>query len=172
MSSDDYDRPLDFDLYNQRGPGAETPQTVFDDRRRQQQVLFLSLLCQSGVGGPVTEVSPPVNGDWMNNGYQELFRNTTNNLIRVQAFAEFTTPGCGAILSLTPDLSDVGKYDVLSLTANGRTESVTTILLPGFSIYARDFNTAIPMQGVDQLRIRAFDPMKLISFSNLYPQGA
>lgn len=140
------------------------------DRKRDNAIDYLTLLCQGGSGGPVTEVSAPINGDFIENDYKALFTNTTNNPIRVQVFAEFVTPGCGAILSLSRSLSDVDKYDVLSLTANGRTESVTLILIPTYSIWVRDFNAAaFPMGATDILRIRVFDPMKMISYLQMYP---
>lgn len=140
------------------------------ERKRQEQVLYLTLLSQGGSGGPVTEVSAPINGDFITADYKELFKNDTNNPVRVQVFADLTTPGSGVILSLTRDRSDVGKIDALSLTANGRTESVTTIILPTYSLWGRDFDaTFFPMQAVDILRIRVFDPAKLINYGQLYP---
>lgn len=139
-------------------------------QQREAQVLYLTLLSQGGAGGPVTEVTQPYNGDFIEANYKKLYENNTNNPIRLQVFAEFTTPGCGVNLSLTADRSDVGKFDVLSLTANGRTESVTVIVPPTRAIWARDFDPVnFPMQDVDVLRVRVFDPMKLISFGNLYP---
>lgn len=150
---------------------AQQRQAMLDaERKRQEQVLYLTLLAQGGSGGPVTEVSPPITGDFITAEYQELFRNTTNNPVRVQVFADLTNPGTGVILSLTRDRSDVGKIDALSLTANGRTESVTTILLPTYSLWGRDFDaTFFPMQSNDVLRIRVFDPAKLINYGQLYP---
>lgn len=140
------------------------------ERKRQEQVLYLTLLSQGGSGGPVTEVSSPITGDFITADYKPLFKNDTNNPVRVQVFADLTNPGCGVILSLTQDRSDVGKIDALSLTANGRTESVTTILLPTYSLWGRDFDaTFFPMQGNDVLRIRVFDPAKLINYGQLYP---
>lgn len=140
------------------------------ERKRQEQVLYLTLLSQGGSGGPVTEVSSPITGDFIEADYKELFRNDTNNPVRVQVFADLTNPGCGVILSLTRDRSDVGKIDALALTANGRTESVTTILLPTYSLWGRDYDSQFfPMQGNDVLRIRVFDPAKLINYGQLYP---
>lgn len=142
-----------------------------DYERRSAQVLYLTLLSQGGAGGPVTEVTQPYNGDFIEADYKRLFTNNTNNPVRAQVFAEFTTPGAGVNLSLTADRSDVGKFDVLALTANGRTESVTVIVPPTTSIWARDLDPVnFPMQDVDVLRIRIFDPMKLLSFGNLYPE--
>ena len=156
---------------SQAAKAAEMKAKAVSDARREQQVLYLTLLAQGGAGGPVTEVTMPVNGDFIEADYKALFTNNTNNPVRVQVFADLVTPGCGAILSLTRDRSDVGKYDVLSLTANGRVESVTTIVLPTYSIWARDFDAAVfPMQVVDTLRVRVFDPAKLISYGNLYPE--
>ncbi len=143
-------------------------QAVAAERTRQAQVLYLSLLCQST--GVVTEVTSPKNGDDISDEYVELFMNNTNNPVRVQVFADLVTPGCGVFLSTTRDKSEQGKYDVLNLTANGRTESVSIIVLPTYAIFGRDFNAAIPMQGVDVIRFRIFDPAKLISYSTLYPQ--
>lgn len=151
---------------------AEAQRQAFLDAelKRQQQVLYLTLLAQGGEGGPVTEVSSPITGDFIEADYKELFRNTTNNPVRVQVFADLTNPGVGVILSLTRDRSDVGKIDALSLTANGRTESVTTILLPTYSLWGRDFDAQFfPMQSNDVLRIRVFDPTKLINYGQLYP---
>lgn len=151
---------------------AEAQRQAFLDAElaRQQQVLYLTLLAQGGAGGPVTEVSSPITGDFIEADYKELFRNTTNNPVRVQVFADLTNPGVGVILALTRDRSDVGKIDALSLTANGRTESVTTILLPTYSLFGRDFDaTFFPMQANDVLRIRVFDPTKLINYGQLYP---
>jgi len=150
---------------------AQQRQAQLDaERKRQEQVLYLTLLSQGGSGGPVTEVSSPITGDFIEADYKELFRNDTNNPVRVQVFADLTTPGCGVILALTRDRSDVGKIDALSLTANGRTESVTTILLPTYSLWGRDFDaTFFPMTAADVLRIRVFDPAKLINYGQLYP---
>ena len=137
------------------------------ERERQADVLYLSLLCQSG--GVVTEVTMPITGNQITNEYTAIFKNTTNNPVRVQAFADLVTPGCGAILSLTSDKGDQGKFDALALVANGRTESVSVIVLPGFAVWARNFNNAFfPMLVTDTLRMRVFDPMKLISYANLF----
>ena len=93
---------------------------------------YLSLLCQ-GLD-IVTEVSVPVAGDEVQDTYTELYKNNTNNPIRVQVFAELVVPGCGANLSTSNNGADSDKYDVLSLTANGRTESVGIVLLPTLPI--------------------------------------
>lgn len=139
-------------------------------RAREDQVLYLTLLAQGGSGGPVTEVTSPIDGDFITAEYKSLFRNDTNNPVRVQVFADLTNPGVGVILSLTNDRSDAGKIDALSLTANGRLESVTTIVLPTYSLWGRDFDpTFFPMQANDVLRIRVFDPAKLINYGQLYP---
>jgi hypothetical protein len=154
-------------------PAAQTAQAVavaMDKQRqlREAQILYLTMLTQNG---PVTETTSPISGDYIEAGYTAIFRNDTNNPVRVQAFADFTNPGVGAILSLSSDASDAGKIDTLSLTANGRTESVTTIILPTFSLWAKDFDPQFfPMQGNDVLRLRVFDPAKLLSYWNLYPK--
>lgn len=134
---------------------------------REEQGLFLSLLSQSN--GTITEISPPINGDFVEADYKAMFTNTANNPVRVQVFADFTNPGVGAILSLTRDGSDVGKFDQLSLTANGRTESINIVLLPTYSLWVRDLDaTFFPMQGNDILRVRVFDPAKLFSYGQLF----
>jgi hypothetical protein len=188
--TDSYDYPFDVDSRSSfpaptrqvvLTPGAPqlTPQMLAAqaqaqaqadaDRMRQAQVLYLTLLAQGG--GPVTEVTAPINGDFIENDYKPIFVNNTSNPVRVQVFADLVSPGCGAFLSFTRDLSDVGKFDTLSLTANGRVESVTAIILPTYSVWARDFNAQFfPMQAVDVLRVRVFDPMKLISYAQLYPE--
>lgn len=178
----DYEcEPDYFDVQSQRRPAtapqraAAVQQAAQDrqrdlllERRRQEQVLYLTLLAQNG---PVTEVTAPITGDFIENDYKPIYTNNTNNPVRIQVFADLVNPGCGAFLSLTRDLSDVGKFDALALTANGRTESVTTIVLPTYSIWARDFDaTFFPMQGNDVLRVRVFDPAKLINYGNLYPE--
>lgn len=152
----------------QQRAAAQAAQAALLEKRRQEQVLYLTLLAQNG---PVTEVTSPITGDFIENDYKPIYTNNTNNPVRIQVFADLVNPGCGAFLSMTRDLSDVGKFDVLSLTANGRTESVTTIVLPTYSIWARDFNSAFfPMQGNDVLRVRVFDPAKLINYGQLYPE--
>lgn len=149
----------------------EQARALAEERRRQQQVLYLTLLAQGSEGGPVTELTSPLDGDFINAEYQPIFTNNTNNPVRIQVFADLVTPGCGAILSFTRDMSDVGKFDVLSLTANGKTESVTAIILPTHAVWARDFQpTFFPMTAADVLRVRVFDPMKLISYGQLYPE--
>lgn len=170
----DYDPPMPPPVraaqqaQNRQVAEAAARNKALNDARREQQVLYLTLLAQNG---PVTEVTTPINGDFIEPEYKTLFTNNTNNPVRVQVFADLVTPGCGAVLSLTRDGSDVGKFDVLSLTANGRTESVTTIILPTYSIWAKDFAPAFfPMQANDVLRVRVFDPAKLISYGNLYPE--
>ena len=129
--------------------------------------MYLTLLAQDGV---VTSVLSPASGDDISDEYYALFRNDTNNPVRVQVFADLVTPGCGALLSMTSDKSDAGKFDALSLTANGRVESVSVIVLPTRSVWAREFNTAFPMGSSDKLRVRVFDPALLLSSANLYPQ--
>lgn len=134
---------------------------------REEQGLFLNLLAQSN--GTITEISPPINGDFVEADYKAMYTNTANNPVRVQVFADFTNPGVGAILSLTRDGSDVGKFDQLSLTANGRTESINVVLLPTYSLWVRDLDAAFfPMQGNDILRVRVFDPAKLFSYGQLF----
>jgi hypothetical protein len=181
---DAQDYPYDVDPVRAVAPRTVAPQTSAAERaaitaaqtaalerRRQEQVLYLTLLAQGSNGGPVTEVTSPINGDFINAEYQPIFTNNTNNPVRIQVFADLVSPGCGAILSFTRDLSDVGKFDVLSLTANGRTESVTALILPTYSVWARDFQPVFfPMLAVDILRLRVFDPMKLLSYGNLYPE--
>lgn len=137
--------------------------------RTNESVQYLSLLAQSN--GIVTEVQPPVNGDGIESYYKKLFTNDTNGAVRVQVFADFVNPGVGVVLSLTADASDVGKIDELALTANGKVESVSAIILPTFSLFVRDRDAAFfPMQANDVIRVRLFDPAKLLSYSNLYPE--
>lgn len=137
------------------------------EQQRQAQVLYLQLLTQDGV---VTHVTTPTNGNDIDDEYTALYKNDTNNPVRVQVFADLVTPGCGAVLSTNSDRSNSGKFDALTLTANGRVESVSVIVLPTMAVWAREFNTAFPMSGSDVLRVRVFDPAKLISYANLYPQ--
>jgi hypothetical protein len=137
--------------------------------RTNESVQYLSLLAQSN--GIVTEVTPPVNGDGIESYYTKLFTNDTNGAVRLQVFADFVNPGVGVVLSLTADASDVGKVDELSLTANGKVESISVIVLPTFSLFVRDRDAAFfPMQANDVIRVRVFDPAKLLSYSNLYPE--
>lgn len=151
-------------------PARQQPKPVVASKVAQRAGVlnYLSLLCQ-GLD-IVTEVSVPVAGDEVQDTYTELYKNNTNNPIRVQVFAELVVPGCGANLSTSNNGADSDKYDVLSLTANGRTESVGIVLLPTMSIWMRNFNTAIPMTAADILRVRIFDPMKLLSYAALYPE--
>ncbi len=168
-----------FDVDNARPlppPAANAPPEVkasfalSEERERQKRVLYLQLLCQGG--GPVTEVIGPIIGTALNDEYTSIFKNSTNNPVRVQVFADLTTPGCGARIALSPEKGDQGRVDQLVLAANGRTESVQMILLPTMSVWARQFNNAaFPMVAVDMLRVRIFDPIKLLSFSELYPMA-
>lgn len=183
MSNYDYDDEC-FDIDSSRSHPAPSrnasPQEALQaaqgskndlaaERARQAQVFYLTLLCQNG---PVTEVTSPVVGTLIEDEYVELYKNNTNNPVRVQAFADLITPGCGAILSLTRDKGDQGKVDVLALVANGRTESVQVILMPTTSLWVRNFRfTAFPMTVDDTIRVRVFDPMKLLSFNTLYPMS-
>lgn len=137
------------------------------DRELQLRMLYLGMLAQATT---ITEVTTPMTGDDISDEYVSLYKNNTNNPVRVQVFADLATPGCGAILSTTPDKSNAGKVDVLALVANGRVESVSLIVLPTMSVWAREFNVAFPMSGFDVLRVRVFDPAKLLSYSNLYPR--
>ena len=169
---------LDFDIDNSlsqsRARGAAHPQPAVRsaaDLAREAQVLYLTLLAQGGSGGPITELSTPVTGDKLLNTYTMLLKNNTNNPIRVQVFANLVTPGCGVVLSFASDASDAAKFDELSLTANGRTESVTVILLPTYSIWGKQFALGFPAGATDVFRMRVFDPQKLINISNLYPHG-
>lgn len=151
------------DTYQMAAARAE-----MDRRRREEQILYLTLLAQNG---PVTEVTQPTNGDRITSEYTELLRNNTNNPVRVQVFADLVNPGVGVLLSTSSDASNNGKIDELSLTANGRTESVFVILLPTYSLWVRDRDPAFfPMQANDVVRVRVFDPAKLISYANLYPR--
>ena len=136
-------------------------------QQREAQVLYLTLLAQDGV---VTQVTTPTSGDDIDDEYTQLFKNDTNLPVRVQVFADLVTPGCGAVLSTNNDKSNSGKFDTLSLTANGRVESVSIIVLPTYSVWTREFNTAFPMSANDALRVRVFDPAKLLSYANLFPQ--
>lgn len=151
-----------------RSPAQVAARMEVERRRREEQILYLTLLAQNG---PVTEVTQPVNGDRIDETYTELVRNNTNNPIRVQVFADFVNPGVGVLLSTSSDLSNNSKIDELSLTANGRTESVQVILLPTYSLWVRDRDPVVfPMQPNDIIRVRIFDPAKLISYANLYPR--
>ena len=148
---------------------AQQAQAMDKQRQmREAQILYLTMLTQNG---PITETTSPITGTQIEAGYIPIFRNDTNNPVRVQAFADFVNPGVGAVLSLSSDNSDSGKIDTLSLVANGRVESVTTIILPTFSLWAKDFDpTFFPMQPNDIIRLRVFDPAKLLSYWNLYPK--
>lgn len=135
---------------------------------REEQILYLTLLAQQG---PVSEVTTPTNGNNIESFYTPIYKNNTNNPVRVQVFADFTNPGVGVILSTSSDASDNGKVDELALTANGKTESVLVILLPTYSLWVRDRDPVFfPMQGNDIVRVRIFDPAKLVSYGNLYPR--
>jgi hypothetical protein len=140
----------------------------YDRRVREEQILYLTLLAQNG---PVTEVTQPTTGNDITAVYTELFRNNTNNPVRLQVFADFVNPGVGVILSTSADVSDNGKVDELALIANGRTESVQIIVLPTYSLWVKDRDpTFFPMQQTDVVRVRVFDPAKLVSYGNLYPR--
>lgn len=153
--------------YEERFASQQAAQRAALQEARSVQALFLNLITQSA--GIVTEISPPINGDFVEGDYKPLFTNTVSNPVRVQVFGDFTNPGAGAVLSLTRDGSDVGKVDQLSLTANGRTESVSVVLLPTYSIWVRDLDpTFFPMQGNDVLRVRVFDPAKLLSYGQMF----
>lgn len=133
------------------------------------QILYLSLLAQSGT--LVTEVTSPTNGDQIGEAYSQLFTNVSNAPVRVQVFGDFVNPGVGVVLATTRDQSDVGKVDELALTANGKTESVGVILMPTYSLWVRDRDPAVfPMQTNDIIRVRIFDPSKMISYANLFPK--
>lgn len=133
-----------------------------------ENMQYLSLLAQSAA--IVTEITPPINGNAITPDYRPLFTNNTNGAVRVQVFADFVNPGVGVVLSLTQDASDIGKVDELSLTANGKTESISVMLMPTFSLFTRDRDaTFFPMQANDVVRVRVFDPAKLLAYDNLYP---
>ena len=157
--------------FNGLGQAPQAPQAAAfnaQEAARQLQILYLSLLAQSG--NLVTEVTSPINGDQIGEAYSPIFTNTSNVPIRVQAFADFTNPGVGVVLSTTRDQSDVGKVDEMSLTANGRVETVGVILMPTYSLWVRDRDpNFFPMQTNDIVRVRVFDPSKMISYSNLFP---
>lgn len=133
-----------------------------------ENMQYLSLLAQSIT--ITTEVTSPTSGDDVEAYYKPIFTNTTNGAVRVQVFADFVNPGVGCTLSLTQDASDVGKVDELALVANGKTESIGVILMPTFSLWIRDRDAAFfPMQATDTVRVRVFDPAKLLAYDNLYP---
>jgi hypothetical protein len=138
------------------------------DTKREHDVLYLTLLATAG--DTVTEVTSPKTGDDVQENYTELFLNNTNNPVRVQVFARLVTPGTGIFLSTDNSNGNQGLFDALSLTANGRTESVHIIVLPTFRVYMREYDPAFPMGGQDLIRVRVFDPAKLFSYSNLYPK--
>lgn len=147
---------------------AAAAKEVYDRQVREEQILYLTLLAQNG---PVSEVTQPISGNQISAIYSELFRNNTNNPVRLQVFADFVNPGVGVILSTSSDSSDNGKIDELALIANGRTESVSIIILPTYSLWLRDRDaTFFPMQANDVVRVRVFDPAKLVSYGNLYPR--
>lgn len=150
-------------------PPGQTPKPPPGINAQQLGVLYMQLLCQSL--DVITEVSTPITGDSIEDHYTAIYVNNTNNPIRVQVFADLVTPGCGALLSTSPNDGDSDKYDALTLTANGRTESVGIILMPTMKIYAKNFQPLIPMAAIDVIRVRVFDPMKLMSFARLYPQS-
>lgn len=138
------------------------------DIQRERDLAYITLLATAG--DTVTEVTSPKDGDAVEDKYTELFKNNTNNPVRAQVFVLLTTPGAGIKLSTTALAGDQGLYDSLSLTANGRTEAVSIIVLPTMSIYMREFNSAFPMTPQDLIRVRIFDPAKIISYNNLYPK--
>lgn len=150
-------------------PGVPAPRlpSVVPDRELQLRMLYLGMLAQATT---ITEVTALKTGDDISDEYIALFKNDTNNPVRVQVFANLVTPGCGVLLSMSSDKSDAGMFDALSLTANGRVESVPVIVLPTMSVWAREFNVAFPTTGSDKVRVRVFDPAKLLSYANLYPK--
>lgn len=175
--------PEQYDLKGSKDAGKKilTPQEQqVADRAKQaalvaarkaryfENMQYLSLLAQSA--GVATEITPPITGDNIEALYLPVFTNNTNGAVRVQVFADFVNPGVGVVLSLTQDASDVGKVDELALIANGKTESVSVILMPTFSLFMRDRDAQFfPMQATDVVRVRVFDPAKLLAYDNMYP---
>lgn len=137
------------------------------EKQRAAAELYLSLLIQAK--DVFTEMESPKQGSDFTDDYSELFVNNTNNFVRVQVFADFITPGTGIVVALKPDRSDVGKVDVLALTANGKTESVSVILPANSKLYAKNMDSVFPLAAGDTIRVRLFDPTKLLSANKLFP---
>lgn len=147
---------------------AAIEQAAARKARYFENMQYLSLLAQSAQ--IVTEITPPITGANIEAIYTPLYTNNTNGAVRVQVFADFVNPGVGVVLSLTQDASDIGKVDELALVANGKTESVSVMLMPTFTLWMRDRDaTFFPMLANDVIRVRLFDPAKLLAYDKLYP---
>jgi len=160
-----------FDNYPQNTPKPVGPDAEAAWRETQGQILYLQLLAQSN--GIVTEVSAPITGDVIalqKGRYLEVYNNKTNNPIRVQVFADIISPGAGIVLSTSASQGDGDKVDQLVLTANGHTESISVILMGNSRLYGRDFDNAnFPLALQDAVRIRIFDPARLLSYVKMFP---
>ena len=130
-----------------------------DPQSAMAAMQYIILLTQASP--PVTELLAPIAGDFFGaaNQYKTIYRNLTPRPVRIQAFViEWGNPGEGLKLAVTPETSDVGKVDVLSNTANGKSEAIGVILRPGESLYGSVENTTQPLTAGTSIRARIFDP--------------
>jgi len=150
-------------------PGAPAPSTqvvysptLLTELRRAYNLQYISMIAQSDV---VTDVGAPFACDAIGttDRYLPLIVNETDNPIRMQVVAEFTTPGATVKLAYASDSSDRAKIDVLGLTANGRVLSVPIILGGGETLFVNTADSSFPLAADDVLRVRIFDAARLLS---------
>lgn len=135
---------------------------------RDAQLFYLQLLTCSG--NAANDVVAAIDGTQIKTTYTELYMNNTSNPVRVQVFVSLITAGGGIKLSLTSDGADLNFLDELALVANGKSESIQIVLPSNTKLYAKSYDpTNFPLVAGDKIRVRQFDPARLLSFGGLYP---
>lgn len=150
---------VDTPLYNQN-----RAQTAEERLGNIEDILRLILLTAGGTL-PVTQIATAFEGFKIGttSKYLELYKNNFLRLIAVKVFADFTAAGQTASLSLTTDLSNYGRIDLL--TSGGKVQSDTIWLKPDQSLYINTANTAVNLTG-SQYRVLMFDPLSFAGYLN------
>lgn len=137
--------------------------TVEERLANIESILRLTLL--AGPNLPVTQIATSFDGSRIGttDKYVELYRNNFLRLIAVKVVADFSAAGQEASLSLTTDLSNYGRVDVL--VQGGKIASDTIWLKPNQSLYVNKTAASGTLVGAT-LRVLMFDPLSFAGFLN------
>jgi hypothetical protein len=122
--------------------------------------LKLLLLSQGG-SMPVTAIGPTFTGETIGttNRYVILAKNNFDRLVAARVTARFSIPGQTASLSLTSDLSNQGRIDILS--SSGKVISEQLWLKPNQTLWINTADTAFSLNGAE-FKVLLFDPLAFL----------
>ena len=150
---------IDTPLYMQKRAKSDS------DRLDNIESILRLVLLTAGGNLPVTQIAGAIDGNRIGttNKYIDLYKNNFLRLIAVKVIADFSAVGQTASLSLTTDLSNYGRIDILA--NGGKVTSDTIWLRPDQTLYINTANTGVSLAGA-QFRTLMFDPLSFAGYLN------